>query len=277
VIIRKNAGKNHYYVDENGIRLPGVTTIIGKGTSKDSLITWAGNATAAFTLDNWDALAAMPPAARLKRMQGGRYEDSDKAKDQGTAVHKLAEHLVAEERVTVPDLLAGHVKSYVRFLDEFDVRAEHIEPVVGSYTHRYAGSLDLIARIMLPDIPEYDDVPRDSDGYVMSLLDIKTGRTGIYGDAAIQVAAYRFAEVLVTNGSPAEYEEIDMPPVDWCGAVWVTGDGYELRPLTSGREQFMMFRYITQVSHHTDEGRGLVGQAVIPPTTSAYRLVKAED
>jgi hypothetical protein len=179
-IVRKDNGRNHWYIDtETGERVPGVTSILGDGLPKKALINWAANSTAEYAIDNWDELAGLAPSVRLKKMQGGRYEAKDEAANRGTQVHKMGERLIAGETVTVPDLLRPYVDSYVRFLDEFQLRARYVEAVVYSATHRYVGTLDIIGDILLPDMPEYDDLPRDDDGFVCDvLIDAKTNRTG---------------------------------------------------------------------------------------------------
>src|SRR5207237_10671925 len=119
-------------------------------------------------------------AARLKALKAGRYSSRDEAANRGTQVHKLGERLILGEQVTIPPGLEGYVKSYVAFLDDFDVQPVHVEAVVYSQTHRHVRPLDLIADLRLPDLPEYDEVERTEDGYVRALLDIKTSRSGIF-------------------------------------------------------------------------------------------------
>jgi hypothetical protein len=126
--------RNHWYIDEDagGERIDGVTTLTGDGLPKPALLNWAGDATAEYAVDNWETLSALSPSERLKRIKGGRYEKRDAAANKGTQIHKMAERLIAGEKVTVPDDLRGYVESCARFLDEFDFRAEHVEAVVYS-------------------------------------------------------------------------------------------------------------------------------------------------
>ena len=276
-ITRKNRGRNHWYVDEDtGQKVDGVTTIAGNGLPKPALINWAGDATAEYAVDNWDRLALLGPSARLKQIKGGRYESRDEAANRGTQVHKLAERLTVGEQVTVPPGLEGYVRSYVAFLNDFDVQPVHLEAVVYSETHRHVGTLDLIADIVLPDLPEFDDVERDAAGYTRALLDIKTSRSGIFGDVAVQLAPYRYSEFLIAKDDDGE-QVIEMPEVAWTGAVHVTAKGYELRPVLAGPDQYRDFLYIQQVARFCAESRDLVGEPVIPPTTSRFELVRVGD
>lgn len=278
-IVRKDSGKNHWYVDldAGGERVKGVTGIIGDGLPKQALINWAGNATAEYTLDNWDELAALSPAARLKKMQGGRYASRDEAANRGTQVHKMGERLIHGESVTVPDALRGHVNSYVKFLDEFQLRAKHVEALVYSESLRYCGQLDIYGDILLPDMPEYDHLPRDDDGFVCDcLIDAKTTRSGIFGETALQLAGYRFAEFMQTDPRDPD-TAFAMPEVTWVGAVWIRADGYSLIPVKAEKEEHLAFRYVRKVGEFDKTSRDLIGDAIVPPTASRYRLITVND
>lgn len=247
---RKAAGRNHYYVDGNDRRMPGVTTILGNGMPKKALINWAANATADAAVNGWDELAELPVATRLDRLKKARYDDRDAAARRGTEVHGIAEQLVKGERVTVPEELRGHVEAYVKFLDDWDVEPVLVEFVVASYRYGYAGTCDLIADLTM------------LDGQVVRwLLDIKTTRSGVYGETALQLAAYRYADVhLADDGT-----ERPVPVVERTGVVHVRADGYSLIPVTAGEQQLTDFRYVQQVARFDDESRGLIGDELTPP------------
>jgi hypothetical protein len=271
-IQRKDNGRNHFYIDlDTDQRVPGVTTLVGDGLPKPALLNWAGDATAEYTIDAWEELSKLPPSERLKKMKGGRYEKRDAASNKGTQIHKLAERLIAGERVTVPDALTGYVQSCVRFLDEFDVRAAHVEAVVYSESRRHVGTLDLIADVLLPDMPEYEHIDRSDDGYARGLLDWKTGKSGIFGDVAMQLAPYRHSEFLILPDG----DVIDMPAVDFCAGIHIQADGYSFVPLRCGEEQYRDFLYICEVARIQAGLRDLVGQPIEPPTASAYVLTQA--
>src|SRR6516165_9506824 len=141
----------HYYIDGDNKRIPGVTTIIGDGIPKPKLINWAGRATAEGAIDQWDELTELPPAKRLKKLEGIRYEDRDKAADKGTQIHLYGEALVQGIEVRgIPDELRGHVDNYVQFIDAWKLDPVLVEAVVVNYTRGYAGTLDLIADLDSP-------------------------------------------------------------------------------------------------------------------------------
>ena len=205
--IRRREGKSfgratHWYVDANGLKVPGVTTILKDGIPKPALVGWG-----------------------IKSVAG------------------------RGEEVEVPDELAGHVESYVRFLDDWDPQPVLVERTVVNYTIGYAGTLDLVADL----------------GGRRLLLDVKTNRSGVYGDVAFQLAAYRYAEHYVAEDGT----EPVMPEVDGAGVIHVRADGYDLVPVTADARVFTEFRHIARVARAVEASRGYVGEALTPPTTEA--------
>lgn len=271
MIRRVDKGRNHWYEDEDtGARVPGVTSRTGDGVPKPKLINWSANATAEYAVDNWDRLAELAPSARLKELQGGRYAVTNKAKNKGTQVHKLAERLVTGEQVAIPDGLEGYVEAYVRFLDEFDVRPVLIERTVYSAQHNYCGTFDLIAELLDPN----DAEPNPEAGRRQTwLLDIKTGEKGVFGETALQLAAYRYADVWIDQDQGAEYE---MPQVDLCGAVHLSPDRYQLLPVEAGPMQHRQFLYAAEIAEFLAHDRDLIGEPIASPHTSTYRLIREE-
>ena len=254
-IRRVDTARGHHYVDANNTRVPGVTTILSGGMPKAALINWAGTATAEYAVDHWEDLAQLSPAKRLAKLQKARYEEKDTAAKRGTEVHGLAERLVKGEEIEVPDELAGHVESYVAFLDAFQVEPVHIEFSIASYKHGYAGTGDLIG--WFPTL-----------GRTL-LCDIKTNRSGIFGETALQLAAYRNADVLLDEDG-----EHDMPPVDGCAAIHVRADGADLIPVTAGARQFRQFLYVQQVAEFDRESRDLIGAPVEVPGSARRRRLE---
>ena len=249
-IKRHETAKGHYYKDANGHRVPGVTTILGDGVPKPALINWAANSTAEAAVDRWDELTELSPSERLKTLQGARYEKTDRAKKRGTEVHGYAERLVKGEKVEgIPDELRGHVEAYVRFLDRYDVDPILVEATVISYRYGYAGTLDLIAEIT------------DGKGERRTLLlDIKTNEKGIFGETALQLAAYRYADVYTDEAGT----EFPMPAVDGCGAILVNSDEAKLIPCTADESVMKSFRIAAAMRDLVNSSRDLGGAAVEP-------------
>ncbi len=258
-IRRVDTAKGHHYKDARGERVPGVTTIIGDGVPKPALIAWSGNATAEAAVDRWEELGGLAPAQRLKTLQRARYEDVDRAKNRGTEVHRAAEKLLAGETVQVPEEIAGHVEAYARFLDEFKVEPIYVEFSCVSYRWGYAGTADLAARVVVPD-----------RGQLTLLMDLKTSRSGVYGETALQLAAYRYADKWVVRDGI----EIDPVDVDHCAAIHVRGDSYDLLPVEAGEAEHKDFLYAQRVGQFVARSRDLIGPPIVPPTMSTFRLTR---
>ena len=266
-IRRRQYGRSgHGDIDANGLKVPGVTTIL-KALPKDALINWAANATADAAVDRWDELAALKPAARLATLKKARYEDRDTAANRGTEVHNAAQRYLQGEEIELPDDIAGHVESYIAFVEDWQPEPLLVEAVVMSHKYGYAGTLDLgvtfddpaiIARLAEQmRMPELVDLDRP----VVGIGDIKTSRSGIFPETAWQVCAYRYADVYVD----AQGAEQPMPAFDFAFALHVRGDDYGLRPLVAGPEQLREFLYIREVHRAVEEtSKAYVGEELTP-------------
>jgi hypothetical protein len=239
---------HHYKLDGQSVQ--GVTTIIGNGIPKPALTNWAAKQAATFAADNLETLAALDRDARIDLVKGSPWRDRDAAARRGTEVHRLAEQIMNGVEVDVPEALVGHVDSYMAFLDDFNPDPVLIEAVVGHRAHKWMGTLDLVARI----------------GGQTMLMDIKTTRSGIYGETALQLAAYRFAEFyLDANG-----DEQPMIPTDACAAIWVRADGYDLVPVDAGGAAYKTFRYAQQIAQwQAVTSKEAVGDVIQPPRGEA--------
>lgn len=241
---RLNSGRGHSY-KLDGAKVDGVTTIIGDGVPKPALPKWAAGQVATFAVDHLDMIGQLQRDEAIDLLKGSPYRDRDRAAKRGTEVHNLAEKLIRGETVDVPEELTGHVDSYLKFLEEWEVEPVVVEGVIFNRKHRYMGTLDLIGRLR---------------GRLV-LADIKTTRSGIFGEVALQLAAYRYAEGIVGD---RKGEELPMPEVESCCAIWVRADGYDVVPVTAGPAQFRAFLYAQQVAAFCRTSRDLVGDVVNP-------------
>lgn len=289
----QRVGSGHsYYLDGEHVR--GVTTIIGDGIPKNGLIGWAANSVAdavvnglavAKTADGrtrivadelvddllgWNATRGthavkvgddpLPRLALAKILASVRYRDSDTASAKGTAVHGLAEQLAHGVEVDVPEHLTGHVDSYLRFLDEWNPTDALVERVVVNRRWRYMGQLDLIAN--------FGDAGT-------ALLDIKTSRSGVFAETALQLAGYRYATTMLDGLDPATGDaiEVPMPAVDWCGVLWVRADGYDVIPFDVTEATHRVFLYAKHVGEWLDFKEGAAatvkGSPLAPPRQAA--------
>jgi hypothetical protein len=243
---RRNHGRGHsYYLD--GEKLPGVTTILSDGLAKPALVNWAAKTVAGYAVDHWADLGEMAISERLELLKGAHWADRDAAGKRGTDVHRLADKLTRGEEVVVPEELAGHVESYVKFLNDFEVDAVIVESPVVNYQWKYAGTMDLGAHLA---------------GHGFQALDIKTARSGVFPDNALQLSAYRFCDQYLDEASG---EMRDMPEFDGAAVVHVRADGYSLVPVDAGRDVHRYFLYCKQLWQWANErSKTIVGEELMP-------------
>jgi hypothetical protein len=251
VSLKFSPGNHTYRLD--GKPVQGVTTLIKGGLPAPALTYWSARTVAEYVADNADAVEQLrtmgrgPMVAALKETP---WQQRDEAGRRGTEVHALAEQLVAGHEVEVPDELAGHVDSAVRFLDEWKVTPILTECSVAHREHWWAGRLDLLGSL--------------PDGRTI-LFDWKTTRSGIFAETAFQLAAYSHAEFHVTDDDIDT--ELPMPPIDECMAVWVRGDGYDVIPVDAGDDTYRKFRHLAHVAKFAKTAKDdLIGVALQPPT-----------
>jgi hypothetical protein len=295
----QRSGNGHiYFLD--GERVPGVTTILGNGIPKPGLMKWASGTVSDFVVNRltvarnpegkerivadelvedalrWNQTRPKPtpvsPGDRLPRQALGeiltniRYRDLDEASGRGTEVHAIAERLAHGEEVEVPEPIKGHVASYVRFLDEWDPVDAVVEGIIINRRWRYMGKFDLLATIHgLP--PWLADRIGKTSG--RGLFDIKTARSGIYAETALQLEAYRRGETVLIDGA-----EEPMPDVDFVAAIHVRADGFDVyafdivtdtRPTT-----FDIFLYAKQVGDWLDWKEGPAATIKSPSLRKAH-------
>ena len=248
---RINRGRGHAYLLD-GAPVPGVTTILGQGMPKPALVDWAARTAAGYAIDHWAELTKLGVADRLRKIERARYEQTSEAAVRGSAVHAIAEQLAAGDQVDVPEPLTGHVDAYLRFVDEWQPHELLVEAPVFSREFGYGGTVDLVADL--------------ADGHRW-LLDWKTAKSGVFQENALQLAAYRYADIaLFPAGDGDLLEERPMPPVDRTGVVWLRADGYDLVPVAADAEAFVAFGHVQAVAAFATSSRDdWISDALAPP------------
>jgi hypothetical protein len=224
----------------DGTRVPGVTTVINRATDKPALVYAAAKETARWAVDHTGLIDVIGPAS-WERQAASFHRDVWNAKGKrGTLLHDAARQLVAGDPITPetdgepwPDDVVASAEQLARFMDEWDVDPLFTERPVFHETDRWAGTLDLVAKL------------RDGRRW---LLDYKTGETGIYPKDALQLAAYRHATHIQVDTAGTGLMDRPMPDVDIAGCVWVRPEGYELRPVRSDDAAYLVFRSMLPVS-----------------------------
>jgi hypothetical protein len=269
-IKRINSGSGHRYTVD-GKKADGVTTLIKNGRPNPALIGWAAREVAEYVADNLETVNTLAAAGReplIAALKAIPNAVRNKAALRGTALHTFAEKLVDNETVEYPDEIAGHVESYVAFLDEWQVQPVLVETVVASRKWGIAGTTDLVADVVTfgditPHLAPWLTETIPAGTRMRIIFDPKTSRSGVWPDAAYQLAAYRYCEVYV-DADGAE-QPMDALGIELGAVVHVRADGYDVHPMDAGPETFKTFTHLATVARRCADDRAkLVGSPIIP-------------
>ncbi len=249
-IKRINRGRGHSYTI-NGTKAYGVTTALSEGLPKPALMSWGAKCAAE---EAWELLWAQEKdeviydqQKYVNHLRNAPNRRRDTAAVRGTKIHGYAEKIIRGEKVEVPQELVPPVEQVVRFLDQWKVRPLLVEHTVGNYKWMYAGTFDLIG-----ELPDGRRV----------LFDYKTGASGIWPDAALQLAAYQWADAYIgDDGTEMPMREIGVTEAK---AVWIRSDGYDVIPLQTDFDVFRAFLYVLGVARFRQVMDGWKGEAELP-------------
>lgn len=246
----KNDGRVYLW---RGDEYPSVTTVISGGTPKPALKAWGEKLvaeTAVKRLDQWKDMTEDEAVDWLKRAP---TRTTDAAAVQGSDIHDWCERYVNGDPLfpmEAPEAHRPYLDAFLSFLSDWKPEYVMTEVTVYSREHGYAGTLDFIARI---------------DG-TLYLGDYKTGK-GVYGEVALQLAAYRYAEFIGRDD-----EEVPVPEVDACVVLHLTPKGYSLVPVVAGREQLAAFLDVQKVRSFVNSSRKLL---LTPLAPSSWEMGEA--
>ncbi|MGQ4351951.1 hypothetical protein [Streptomyces drozdowiczii] len=261
-----------WYRDKvTGDKLRRVTTILSQGSTKgDVLALWAANLVAetAFTHLPRLVAASRRPETRTEMydwLRRAPLRKKDERADIGSAVHRIIEARVLGEPIPADlvddDEMAPYLRHFLRFVEEWQVTFEASEMVVGNRTAGYAGTLDYLLRS--PLIAAALNVSAST----VLMGDTKTGGEldvkGVYPEAALQMSAYRKAEVAwLRDGST-----VPMPATHSTGVVLhLRPEGYRLIPVACGDDVFAAFRIVQQAADWVSGlSKTVVGEALDLP------------
>lgn len=243
-------GRTYKWRDET---FDSVTTIIGGGVPKGALPNWAAKSVAEYVCANLPTIQAIvdkgDKAAAIDLMKGSPWRARDEAAANGSDVHAWAEAHVLGHDLPIRDGLDGFAEEFKKFLLEYQPVFEMSEATVYNREHGYAGTLDAIAVI----------------GGRRMLIDYKTGN-GVYGEVAMQLAAYRFAEFV---GMP-DGSEVPMPEVDGCAVLHLRPRSHTLIPVRAEALELRYFLYAREIRQYVNViSREVLGAPLGPEDLAA--------
>ncbi len=156
-----------------------VTTIL-KVIAKPALRWWYGK-------EVYLAMVADPTLSQ-KEALAAPYQTSKTAMGRGTAVHDIVEAWKNIDKVVGQEgAYQGYAKAFQKWLGDNRVEIVENERTVISEKHKYAGTLDILAKINSDELP--------------TIVDVKTGKD-LYPEVHLQLSAYR--EALKEQGIETE-------------------------------------------------------------------------
>jgi hypothetical protein len=265
--------------DADDIEFVSVTTIIG-ALDKPALLYWAAEQTASAAIsaaksllarvqeDGEEAVIKWLRDARFRRPKGERS-----AAELGTEVHAACEeYALTGIRPVTDDEVRPFLDRFDEWLQKWQPVYEAVETTVYSPTYGYAGTLDAMAQI---------------DGQRV-IVDYKTSRKSVdsqgkptkpYPEVALQLAAYRFAEVAAT-WRPRRYEKfrrryyllgaeervvsVPVPEVDGAIAIHISPEHCDAYPIRCDEPVFDAFLYVLEAFRWTNDlAKTVVGSPLV--------------
>jgi hypothetical protein len=231
------SGDRWYVMDDDSQRAVGVSAVKDM-MPKQALTGWAAKQAAFFCVDNLETIRLLVQTdenAAIDLIKGAPWRKSGKAAGAGTEIHGETEQIaVAVMQGTKPRFRPGansmpFLRHYVRFLTEFKVKPVMLETTVWNEDPPYAGTFDLLCYLQEANDPEP----------VLSIVDTKTGASGVWSDAALQQTAYRYASHYI---DPDTGELRKMPWAERTYGLWLRPNGFALLPLASELAEWEQFK-----------------------------------
>jgi hypothetical protein len=236
---------HRYTLDRKPVQ--GVTTLLGAGLPKPALTYWAAKTAAEYVADNLEVINALPDRESIvATVKQSPWSQRDRAAARGTDIHALAERTIHGEKVEIPPELEGYVSGYVRFLDTWQPEPLLTERPCANRQWWVAGTFDAV--VTLPT------------GERM-LVDWKTSK-GVYGEAALQLAAYQNMEFYLTDDG----SEQPMPEVDSLAVVHVTPTGTDVYRVVDPAAAWKDFLHIAWTAKAVDRIKFQISEPCDPPS-----------
>jgi len=227
-------GRWHRYTLDGEV-VKSVTTIVNGEIAKDQLTWWAAGVVAkavAAKPSVVDIVRELGPDAVVEALRVLPDQEKKAAGRRGTYLHELAAQVVtgAPSDEILDEDIAAVIDGLVQWFDDVGFEIELGERIVGSYAHRYAGRFDVVGTMRRNRAERW-------------LIDFKSSNS-VYGDTALQCAAYARAEVYVTDGG----DELPMPRIDRIGVLHIQpgiAELYDLGDIDQAFAEFLAAQVIT--------------------------------
>ena len=264
-------GNSRYYIHpETGAKAVGVTSVVNM-LPKDFLKFWAAKVTAEAAVDNIaETIGLVAKGQResaIDLLKRSHMRNLDTASVKGTEVHAMTEDV--DNLGGIParihrDLLP-YARGYLAFREETEAEIVEVETSIWSTEHNYSGTLDRSLRIPESAFANMEAPPSWYEGPELPILgDVKTTRSGVHAEVAIQLSAYRSADQkMVLNAAEGTFHPEVWEPHSMTGLViHLRPDSWKLVPVAIGPDVFEIFVNLLSVFRWEKE---LKDEVLYPP------------
>lgn len=229
--VAKKSGR-HYVHPRTGEEVPSVTTILGV-LDKPALPRWAALEVATYAVTHADSWRDLPPRDAVELLKKAPWGKTKNAADAGTDAHAYCEALLRGTANPIPQqdmfspLYGKALENVAALVAAVKPQPLAIEATAWSNGFGYAGTFDGLHII---------------DGQV-TLVDLKTSKD-VYPDYALQLAAYRFADAIVTPDG----DDLVMPEIQRCQIWHAPKEGaWSVVDVRADHDEFAAFRAALEV------------------------------
>lgn len=269
----KRGGSRFYVHPVTGEQATGVTSVVGM-LPKDFLKWWAAKMVAEEAYDNFGTLASFVVSgdrdAAVKWLKAAHQRNTGSAALRGNVVHEMTEAI--DESGGMPARinreLLPYARGYLAFREETEAQILAVERTIWSQVHGYSGTLD--RSILLPEaaFAGFDSLPAWYEGPKMPIIaDVKTTRSGVHAEVALQMSAYATAEEALSFDEHGAATVEAWPEHASTGLViHLRPDAWRLVPVSCGPDVFAVFQSLLKVFAFE---RGLKNDVILPDLAGA--------
>jgi hypothetical protein len=265
-------GGSRYYIHpvtkEKAI---GVTSVVGM-LPKDFLKWWAAKMVAEEAVNNFGALATLvgngEKEGAVDWLKRAHLRNTGEASIKGTEVHEMTE--AVDEAGGVPRKMAKklvpYARGYLAFREATECTIGHVEATVWNSEYGYSGTLD--RSLSIPETAFTGELPSWYEGAATPIIaDVKTTRSGVHAEVALQLAAYRAATERMEANADGGFTPVPWETHASTGLViWLRPDEWSLRPVDIGDDIFSVFVKLMTVLEWEKELKDTV---LYPPIAGA--------
>jgi hypothetical protein len=241
-------GYDRWYHDETlGDKAPGVSAIKNM-LPKEALINWSAEEAAIFAVSNIPAVSGLVRSGQVDiavdMIRDAHKRAKTKAGDAGTTVHTHCEQLMRDKLLGVKSAFSvtaeekRYLVHFARIAQAFKFEPVLVESVVWNDEPDYAGRLDLLTWLTMPDIESVRNSRFNPGERILAIVDNKTAASGIWPETALQQTGYARAQWYID----ARGERQPMYHVEAAFGLWLRPEGAALVPVDIGDETWEQFK-----------------------------------